>query len=63
MKNKYWALLVVIAVMCIPTLVRAQVGCEDSPEDPTIVLALVASAGALITGVRARFRARKTSGN
>ena len=32
---------------------RAQSGCEDSPEDPTIVLALVAGAGALVAGVRA----------
>jgi XrtJ-associated TM-motif-TM protein len=62
MKNKFRALLVVIAVMCIPALVRAQVGCEDSPEDPTLVLALVASAGALITVARARFRARRNSG-
>ena len=48
MKNKVRALLVVIAVMCIPVLVRAQTGCADSPENPTLVLALVASAGALI---------------
>jgi XrtJ-associated TM-motif-TM protein len=26
---------------------RAQTGCDDSPEDPTIVLALVGGAGAL----------------
>jgi len=26
---------------------RAQTGCDDSPEDPTLVLALMASAGAL----------------
>ena len=62
MKNKFRALMVVIAVMCIPVLVRAQTGCEDSPEDPTLVLALVASAGALITTARARFRARRNSG-
>jgi XrtJ-associated TM-motif-TM protein len=62
MKNKFRALLVVIAVMCIPVLVRAQTGCEDSPEDPTLVLALVASAGALVTVARARFKARRSSG-
>ncbi len=28
-------------------LLRAQTGCDDSPEDPTIVLALVSGAGAL----------------
>jgi len=62
MNNKFRALLVVIAVMCIPVLVRAQTGCDDSPEDPTLVLALVASAGALITAARARFKARRNSG-
>jgi XrtJ-associated TM-motif-TM protein len=32
---------------------RAQTGCDDSPEDPTIVLALVGGAGTLIAGTRA----------
>jgi len=62
MKNKFWALMVAIAVLCIPALVRAQVGCEDSPEDPTVVLVLIASAGALVTAARARFRARRSLG-
>ncbi len=62
MKNKFRALLVVVAVMCIPVLVRAQTGCVDSPEDPTLVLALVASAGALISVARTRYKARRNSG-
>jgi len=62
MKNKFRALMVLIAVMCIPALLRAQTGCEDSPEDPTLVLALVASGGALIATARARFKARRNSG-
>jgi XrtJ-associated TM-motif-TM protein len=33
---------------------RAQTGCDDSPEDPTVVLALVGGAGALIAGLRSR---------
>jgi XrtJ-associated TM-motif-TM protein len=42
---------------CLPFLLaaarplRAQTGCVDSPEDPTIVLALVAGAGALVAGL------------
>jgi len=32
---------------------RAQTGCVDSPEDPTLFLALVGGAGALIAGLRA----------
>ena len=36
---------------------RAQTGCEDSPEDPTIVLALVGGAGAMGTAIwRSRSR-------
>ncbi|MGA7341781.1 MAG: PExPT-CTERM protein, partial [Terracidiphilus sp.] len=57
MKNKFWALIVAIAVLGIPALVRAQVGCDDSPEDPTLVLALVASAGALVAAARTRLKA------
>jgi XrtJ-associated TM-motif-TM protein len=38
---------------------HAQSGCTDSPENPTIVLALVGSAGGLFTTVRARIRARR----
>ena len=34
---------------------RAQTGCTDSPEDPTIVLALMAGAAALAAGVRGHF--------
>ena len=32
---------------------RAQSGCVDSPEDPTVFLALVGGSGALIAGLRA----------
>jgi XrtJ-associated TM-motif-TM protein len=42
------------ALLLIPALpLRAQSGCVDSPEDPTIVLALVGGAAALVAGVRA----------
>jgi XrtJ-associated TM-motif-TM protein len=37
---------------------RAQSGCVDSPEDPTIVLALVGAAGAFAVSLW-RFRRRK----
>ena len=35
---------------------HTQTGCGDSPEDPTIILVLVSSAGALIAGI---WRARR----
>ena len=37
---------------------RAQTGCEDSPEDPTIVLACIAAAGAVGARLRAVRRGR-----
>ena len=40
---------------------HAQTGCTDSPENPTIVLALVGSAGALFSTVRMRLKARRNS--
>jgi XrtJ-associated TM-motif-TM protein len=41
-----FSLIVVLA----PSL-RAQNGCVDSPEDPTVFLALVGGAGALVAGL------------
>ena len=38
---------------------HAQTGCTDSPENPTMVLALVGGAGALLSTARARLRARR----
>lgn len=32
-------------------LLRAQTGCDDSPEDPTVILALVGGAGAMGAGL------------
>jgi XrtJ-associated TM-motif-TM protein len=62
MKNMFRALLVATAVVGIPALVRAQTGCVDSPEDPTLVLALVASAGAVVVAARNHFKVRRNSG-
>lgn len=50
-------LAVMLAAIVLP--LRAQTGCDDSPEDPTIVLALVGGAGALVASVRAA-RSRKS---
>jgi len=38
-----------------------QTGCTDSPENPTVVLALVGGAGALFSAVRSRLKARRNS--
>ena len=41
--------------------VFAQGGCVNSPENPTLVLALVGSAGALFASARTRIKARRNS--
>jgi XrtJ-associated TM-motif-TM protein len=54
MNLKMTALAFAFAVLLATALpLRAQTGCDDSPEDSTIVLALVGGAGALIAGLRA----------
>jgi XrtJ-associated TM-motif-TM protein len=47
------------ALLAAALPLRAQTGCTDSPEDPTIVLALVGGAGALIAGLGAARSRRK----
>jgi XrtJ-associated TM-motif-TM protein len=50
----WFALLLLVAIP-----LHAQNGCADSPENPTVVLAVVGSAGALISNLRARTKARR----
>lgn len=46
------------ALMLLTVLpLRAQTGCDDSPEDPTVFLALVGGAGAIATTL---FRLRRS---
>jgi XrtJ-associated TM-motif-TM protein len=52
LKKTLLALGFCLFLLVVPSL-RAQNGCVDSPEDPTIFLALVGGAGALIAGLRA----------
>jgi XrtJ-associated TM-motif-TM protein len=53
-------LMIVFLGCAVMVLVAAplygQTGCTDSPENPTVVLALVGGAGALFSAVRARVR-------
>lgn len=50
-----------IVLLLVAAPLHAQSGCADSPENPTVVLALVGSAGALFSTIRARVRARRDS--
>jgi len=52
-----------VALLLDAVPLHAQSGCADSPENPTVVLALVGSAGALLSTVRTRLKARRNSSN
>jgi len=52
-----WSALLLLVALPL----HAQTGCTDSPENPTVILALVGSAGALFSTVRARLKARRNS--
>ena len=58
MKSLTRVLFVLAFVACAAPL-RAQTGCDDSPEAPTAILALVGAAGAFVAVARARFSARR----
>jgi XrtJ-associated TM-motif-TM protein len=53
--------LLCAVLLLAPLALHAQDGCDDSPENPTIVLAIVGSAGALFTTLRTRIKARRDS--
>jgi XrtJ-associated TM-motif-TM protein len=56
-RSIYWFLgCGLVLLVALP--LRAQTGCTDSPENPTAVLALVGGAGALVSAVWSRMRAR-----
>lgn len=49
-----------VAVFLLVALpLHAQTGCDNSPENPTIVLALVGGAGAAFSTLRTRLKARR----
>jgi XrtJ-associated TM-motif-TM protein len=59
MKKAFYACLGCAMLLLVAAPVYAQGGCTDSPENPTVVLALVGGAGALFSTVRARMKARR----
>jgi XrtJ-associated TM-motif-TM protein len=50
-----------LALFAIALPLHAQGGCDHSPENPTAILAVVGSAGAFFSTVRARIKARRSS--
>jgi XrtJ-associated TM-motif-TM protein len=53
------ALVASAALLLVALPLNAQTGCVNSPENPTVVLALVGSAGAFLASARARIKARR----
>jgi XrtJ-associated TM-motif-TM protein len=61
MHKKLLLFLYSASLFAVAMPLHAQTGCTDSPENPTVVLAVVGSAGALFSAVRARMKARRGS--
>jgi XrtJ-associated TM-motif-TM protein len=60
--KKPWLLLFASALFFAVALpLHAQLGCIDSPENPTAVLAVVGSAAAFYASARIRIKARRNS--
>jgi XrtJ-associated TM-motif-TM protein len=60
--KKTFLLIAGFALLSFTVPMHAQVsGCEDSPENPTAILAVVGSAGALLTSLRMRVKTRNDS--
>lgn len=61
MKKSSLVFTVAAMLVAVTASANAQGGCVNSPENPTVVLALVGSAGAFVASARARFKARRSS--
>jgi len=58
MKKLFYVVSAVV-LLSVAAPLYAQGGCVNSPENPTAILALAGSAGALAAGLRGRFRRRR----
>jgi XrtJ-associated TM-motif-TM protein len=58
MKKSMLVFLGCAVMVLVAAPLYGQTGCTDSPENPTVVLALVGGAGALFSAVRVRVKAR-----
>lgn len=57
--KKTFSLFVLIAAICVVVPAHAQGGCDDSPENPTLILAGLAGGAYAISTLRTRLSARK----
>jgi XrtJ-associated TM-motif-TM protein len=56
-KSLLLAALAFAVLVAVPA--RAQSGCDDSPENPTLILAGLAGGAFAVSSMRTRFRARR----
>jgi XrtJ-associated TM-motif-TM protein len=61
MKKTFLVLAGIALLSSLALPLHAQDGCENSPENPTAILAVVGSAGAFFVSARARIKARRNS--
>jgi XrtJ-associated TM-motif-TM protein len=61
MKNIALTLALVFALFVTVSPARAQGGCDDTPENPTLILAGLASGAFAVSNIRTRIRARRVN--
>ena len=61
MKKTFVVLAGIALLSSVALPLYGQGGCVNSPENPTAILAVVGSAGALLASLRARVKVRKDS--
>jgi XrtJ-associated TM-motif-TM protein len=61
MKKSSLLLIGSAVLLAVSLPLHAQDGCVNSPENPTLVLALVGSAGAFLASARNRIKARRSA--
>jgi XrtJ-associated TM-motif-TM protein len=61
--KKYFFMMSFAAALLVSIPAHAQGGCDDSPENPTLILASLAGGAYAFSTLRTRVRARRTSKN
>jgi XrtJ-associated TM-motif-TM protein len=59
MKKSLLPFIGLALVLAVAVPLHAQTGCDNSPENPTAILAVVGSAGAFFVSARTRIKARR----
>jgi XrtJ-associated TM-motif-TM protein len=59
--KKTFLLTALVLALAVAIPARAQSGCDDTPENPTLILAGLASGVFAVSNVRTRIRARRAS--